>query len=231
MLFLTVPTAGDRRDLLHNLVVNSGVPRENVIILATRPHVEVPPGVVLVEDFGSPNIQRWWLKGIEEAKARGAEYVAVVNDDVRIGPETLPTLAQALARSSGAIASPSRFPFRDGLHTRPLIPYEPRLWGSLWVLRIASGLLPDPRYVWWYGDNDLDIRARTRHGGVVLAPVEFEHLHPGEGTERNPELTTQASLDSLTFEAQYARLLRVSRMYARWSRRLGLVKEAQHAST
>jgi len=171
--------------------------------------------VRVVEDFAEPNIQRWWLRGIELAEQLGATKIAVSNDDVSIDAETLPLLANALTETQAAIASPSRPPFRDGLHKRWLIPYEPRLWGSLWMLDVHSDLRPDTRYRWWYGDNDLDIRARRDYGGVVLAPVTFHHHHPGEGTSKSPQLEALTRLDAARFESQYARLLRRSRLVNR----------------
>lgn len=215
MLFMTVPTAGNRMHLLSALIDQSGLPRERIVVVATRPGVDLPEGAVIIEDFGPPNIQRWWNAGIEEARSRGATSAAVVNDDISIAPGTLPTLEQALLTTGAAIASPSRPEFRIGLHKRPLIPYEPRLWGSLWVLRLDSGLRPDPGYVWWYGDNDLDIRARRDHGGIVLVDVEYQHLHPGEGTAASEELRAQTDIDARRFQTQYARLLWLSRMFNR----------------
>ena len=221
MLFMTVPTAGSHPELLRDLIRNCGLPLSQVIVVKTRPGVDLPRGVISVEDLEAPNIQRWWRRGIDEAERLGATTVAVVNDDIRLTPSTLTKLAGELARTGAAIASPSRSPFKNGLHKRPLIPYEPRLWGSLWVLRLASGIRPDERYVWWYGDNDLDIRARRDNGGVVLADVEYEHLHPGEGTAKSVELQAQSDRDAQTFEQQYARLLRMSRFVTRWKQRLG----------
>jgi len=214
---MTVPTAGNRPQLLTALIDQCGLPRENIVIIATRPIVDLPEGTVTIEDFGPPNIQRWWNAGIEEARLRGATSVAVVNDDISMNPGTLAALERALLTTGAAIASPSRPEFRTGLHKRPLVPYEPRLWGSLWVLRLNSGLRPDPGYVWWYGDNDLDIRARRDHGGVVLVDVEYQHLHPGEGTAASKELRAQTDVDARRFETQYARLLRLSRMLSRFS--------------
>jgi len=199
--------------LLSSLIDQCGLHREHIVIVATRPGVDLPEGTIVIEDFGPPNIQRWWNAGIEEARSRGAASVAVVNDDISMSPRTLPALEQALRMTGAAIASPSRPEFRTGLHKRPLIPYEPRLWGSLWVLRLNSGLRPDPGYVWWYGDNDLDIRARRDHGGVVLVDVEYQHLHPGEGTAASKDLRAQTDIDARRFETQYARLLWLSRMF------------------
>lgn len=230
MLFMTVPTAGSRQELLTALIRDCGLPLDHIVVVATRPGVSIPDGVVVVEDFDAPNIQRWWTEGIAEAERRGATAVAVVNDDIRVTADTLPTLAEALRETGAAIASPSRAPFPDGLHKRPLVPYEPRLWGSLWVLRVDSGLRPDQRYVWWYGDNDLDIRARRAHGGVVLRHVEYEHLHPSEGTSSNAALVAQTDRDAQTFEHDYARLLRISRFLVRWRRRLGIGRRGEHGT-
>ena len=215
VLFMTVPTAGNRDALLQQLVNDSGLPADHIIIIATKEGVVTPPGTQCVEDLGEPNIQRWWSRGIEEAALRGATHVAVVNDDVSIDSRTLSELSQELHRTGAAIASPSRQPFKDGLHNGRLVPYEPRLWGSLWVLNLDSGLRPDTRYRWWYGDNDLDIRARKYHGGVVLKQVTFQHHHPGEGTGQSPELAALTQLDAITFETQYAQLLRRSRLLNR----------------
>lgn len=229
MLFMTIPTAGARQELLSALIQDCGLPLDHIVIVATKPNVELPDGVVVLEDFDTANIQRWWASGIEEAQRRGATAVAVLNDDIRVGHGSLASLHEALMSTGAAIASPSRPPFKNGVHRRPLAPYEPRLWGSLWVVRVDSGLRPDPRYVWWYGDNDLDIRARRDHGGVVLCDVEYEHLHPSEGTSSNPALVAQTDIDAQTFEAQYARLLRLSRLIRRWQSRFGQRGGKHHA--
>ncbi len=222
MLFLTIPTAGDRTQLLTDLIEGSGLPRDQVIVVATRPGVVVPGGVTIVEDLAPPNIQRWWTRGIDEAVRRGATVVAVSNDDVRLSQDTLAGLAEALRSTGAAIASPARPEFPLGLHRGRLVPYAPRLWGSLWALRVDSGLRPDPRYVWWYGDNDLDIRARRDHGGVVLVDVPYEHIHPSVSTSQNPHLAEQTDRDAQTFEEQYASLLRSSRRRNRWRARWGI---------
>lgn len=211
MLFMTVPTAGTRRELLEGLIADCGLPREQIVIVATKPSLDLPAGVNVVEDLGPLNIQRWWALGIDECARRGATAVAVLNDDIRLNFDTLPTLYRELVETGATIASPMRPGIRPGVHKRPLVPYEPRIWGSLWVLDISSGLRPDPRYRWWYGDNDLDIRARTHHNGVLLHDVYYEHVHPSTATFENPDLVAISDEDAQTFERQYARLLRRSR--------------------
>jgi len=224
---MTVPTEASRPELLASLIDNCGLPHECIVIVATMPGLVFPAGVVVIEDFESPNIQRWWARGIAEAERRGATSVAVVNDDVRLVPSTLITLANELSQTGAAIASPSRLPFHDGVHMRLSLPYERRLSGCLWVLRLDSDLRPDQRYTWWYGDDDLDIRARRQFGGVVLAAVEFEHLHEGRATATSPVLQAMSAQDAQTFERQYARLLRMSRLIARRQRQRQTRKSTQ----
>jgi len=218
VLFLTLPTAGSHPDLLENLIQNSGLSRENVVIVVTKQGVNVPLGVTVMEDFGPPNIQRWWNVGIDECLRRGATQVAVLNDDISLNEHSIPALGAALVETGAAIASPSRPPTPDGLYKKSLIPYSPRLWGCFWVLDAKSTLRPDEKYVWWYGDSDLDIRARRDFGGVINVNVYFEHHFPGEGTGANPKLQEQSDRDAVTFQQEYARLLTLTRYVNRVKR-------------
>ena len=220
MLFLTIPTAGNRTELLNRLIADCGLPLSRIILVATRPNLQFPNGVQVVEDLGPPNIQRWWALGIAAAEDRGATAVAVLNDDVRISNTTLPTLHEAMKATGAAIACPSRPGIRDGLHRRPLVPYEPRIWGSIWLLDLSTDLRPDPRYQWWYGDNDLDIRARKHHGGVVLASVDYEHIHPTEATFSSPDLIALVDQDTVRYENQYRRILNLTRRINRLRRKV-----------
>ena len=213
MLFMTVPTAGSHPELLEQLIFNCGLPPEQIIIIATKPNLSLPEGVICIEDFGSLNIQRWWNTGINEASKRGATTVAILNDDMWVAPETLFELRDELIRTGAAIASPHREGERIGLNKGRLVPYTPKIWGCLWLLNLSSGLRPNEDYVWWFGDNDLDIRARRDFGGVVTKKVEYQHLHPGEGTGGSNKLSAQIELDALTYQRDYARLLTLTRWY------------------
>ena len=218
-IYLTVPTAGRHPELLHELITSCGLPLSHIVIVETKPDLLSLPGVITLQDFGSPNIQRWWNLGIEESIRRGAKAVAVLNDDIRVNEDTLPRLYKELVRTKAAIASPSRAGFANKRYTRPLAPYSPHIWGCLWMLDAQINLRPDERYEWWYGDEDLDIRARKYFNGVVNVDVYYEHYYPGEGTSQNPVLQALAEKDALTYQQDHARLLTISR----WMRKLPLV--------
>jgi len=94
MLFMTVPTAGQHAQLLVDLVNSCGLPPQQVVIVATKPDLSLPAGVVIVEDLGPLNIQRWWNVGIEEAQRRGAGVGAGLHDDVRIAIQREKTMKE-----------------------------------------------------------------------------------------------------------------------------------------
>jgi len=210
---MTIPTAGKHPELLDELIESCGLPLEQVVIVETKPGVVLPPGVIRIQDFGPPNIQRWWNIGIEASVKAGANAVAVLNDDIRINGETLFKLFGELKNTGATIASPSRPKIANKRHTRPLVPYTPRIWGCLWMLDTGSDLRPDERYVWWYGDEDLDIRSRKNFNGVVNVDVYYEHYFAGEGTSQNPELQALTEIDAMTFQRDHARLLTLSTWY------------------
>ena len=222
LLFITVPTLGSHPEMLEALAQSSGVPRERIVVVATGPNVKAPEGTVVVEDFGSLNIQRWWNRGIEESIRRGATAVAVLNDDVRVGPNALGELHEALVQSGATVASPTRPGEPSKLNRGRLIPYSPKIWGCLWVVDAKSGLRPDERYEWWYGDHDLDIRARRDFKGIVTVEVEYEHVHSGEATGSSNEFADIIKRDEWTYQSDYARLQTLDRWAKRflptWSR-------------
>ena len=182
-LRVTIPTAG--RDTLAGAIETCGVDRDRIVIVATAGSVDAP-GCHVVEDFGEINIHRWWNAGIDYAQAHGATHVAVLNDDVHLGEGALSQLLDGIG--TAAIATPGI----AGHVTDPDRDRRRTIDGACWVLDLESGLRPDEGYRWWYGDDDLDYRARRDHGGVIALLVQWEHLHP------NQQTSTRADLQALT---------------------------------
>lgn len=193
-IYATVPTRGDHLDLLANLVSNSQLPLENFIVVRTAECL-TPPGVSVVDVFDTLNIQRWWNAGIQSAELAGANFIAVLNDDITIAPGTIQRMVEA-ARTTGATivtsgitprVFKSRFPIRKVLD------------GSIWLLDLKSDLRPDERFRWWFGDSDLDIRARRDHHGISVVPLDYEHLHAGVRTSQSVELLELTVSDRAEF--------------------------------
>lgn len=55
-MLLTLPTARSHPKLMHSLIRDSDPPMENTHVVVTRKGVELPPGVVAIEDLDAPNI-------------------------------------------------------------------------------------------------------------------------------------------------------------------------------
>jgi GT2 family glycosyltransferase len=185
-LWLTIPTGG-RDQYLEDIVDNSGIPRERIVIVNTDAN-KLLEGVHNLWDFDEVNIHRWWNKGINFAKERGAKYVAVLNDDLALEDNPLNTIANAMEETKSAIG----FSY----------PHTGHICGYCYILNVETGLMPDESYRWWFGDNDLYLRAK-KFGGSVGVLAKVRHLHGNELTSINHKLLAQTEEDKKLF---YSRL-------------------------
>jgi hypothetical protein len=141
----------------------------------------------------------------EQAHRRGltAWDVAVINDDAVI-PEGWYDVCTAAMRQHGAAAACSD---PHGRLTAPLLKTTPdrdaftRLCGWAFVLRGESGLRFDERFRWWFGDTDVDWRARAAGGMVIVPGYPVGNLRANSTTVG--ELAEQAGRDRATFAAKH----------------------------
>jgi len=197
-MWVTIPTAG--RDTLTDCIESCGVPRERIIVALTRPNLTAPQGCQTITDLGPINIHRWWNQGIHHAVAQGARHVAVLNDDVLMKPDSLATLLDGMNGATLASPGARRPGTQAALHTNPSKHAPMVIDGSCWIINTTHGLRADEGYRWWFGDNDLDLRARRDHHGVWIDPVPMTHLHPTEATRASEQLTTLAKADQIRWE-------------------------------
>jgi len=172
---------------------------EQVVIVKTAPDIATPAHTLSIEDLGPRNIHRWWNQGIELACKSGATSVAVLNDDVKISRTALQEMSRLLHDTGATLATPgSEF----ALFQRQR-PQMRRLYGFAWMLNPKHELRPDENFHWYFGDDDLEIRARRRFNGLVTVPVEFEHLYPGYSTVSSREVTQEVKRDEALFRQKY----------------------------
>ena len=192
---LVVPTRGDHMDLLHGLLLTAGLPPERVAVVNTAGRDLGPLPATVIDDDGPVNIHRWWNAGIDLLAERGCTRVAVLNDDLLIGPDSLPRLVRGLG--SATLAVPE---------------VEHNAFGHMWVLNVGHGVRPDESYRWWCGDLQLWADAE-QSGGVVTVPgVWSAHLHANEATDASPELTTLAAADNALYDQRHPAGSRWERM-------------------
>lgn len=154
---------------------------------------------------GEPvNLSKIWNIGLDRVAAaeqdNGEEYVvAVFNDDL-----TLPkNIVQALAAAIMANDAAASFVAPHGIIPKR-VDTDPwhlgnRMVGYAFALRGSAGLRADEDFLWWWGDSDLDLRARQAGGVVGIEAPDLTHHDPNGFTNRNPGLYEQAGKDRETF--------------------------------
>ncbi len=186
-VWLIVPTRGDHPDLLAGIVADCGLPRSQVVVIATAPGIDLPAGVRFLYDLAPVNIQRWWNEGIRLAAGGGASHVLVVNDDITLTRDTVPTMLGELA-GSGA----------DVCWAHPTA-----MTGWCWLLDLSSDVRPDESYRWWYGDDDLAAQCAASGRPSVGVEAGVIHRHGNETTQASPGLQALALADLRTYRRKW----------------------------
>lgn len=151
---------------------------------STPPLKPKAPGSIvhlMYDDEQPPNLSRLWNVGLDEARrmveawdlldADGAYDVAVFNDDAVPPPGWWDAVSGAMRRYGAAAgcSDPHGLDWADRVKVDADPDIMTRMTGWAFMLRGELGLRADERYRWWWGDTDLDWRAR-RAGGMVVVP-------------------------------------------------------------
>lgn len=165
---------------------------------------------IIRDDAEPPNISRWWNRGLDAVHTVqqwiDQEYiVAVLNDDLVLPPRFVSRLADAIVNHDAAAAYPDQHGFaRDYKHeyAGPISLFR-RMTGYAFALRGSANFRADEMLQWWYGDDDLDWRAREAGGSVLVGGLKVEHLSPNSTTVG--KLAEQAGRDRQTFINKWGR--------------------------
>jgi len=182
--WLVVPTLGNRDGSLVPLLRDAGMP--SVVIVTGKSGLSqyVLDGgarAALRDISGTPNIHRWWNRGIDHAVRHGADVVVVCNDDVQAAPGALLELAAHI--EAGEPHSPMLVWPDDPAHAAPRVSAITGYCFALDPVRIR----PDESFAWWYGDNDLELRARAMrpdYGVQAVSVPGITHLRTGTTYDR-----------------------------------------------
>jgi hypothetical protein len=191
-VWLTIPT-GKPRGYLQNIIKDSQIPLDQIVIVHT---IESEPieGVRNVWDLDPPNIQRWWNRGIDIARANGGDYIAVLNDDLLLENNPINTIAQAMKDNDAIIGYPHPHSGNGLTHVA----------GYCWVLDLKSGLRTDETLRWYFGDDDMLLQA-IAIGKVINVPAVVHHLHGVEKTNSSKYLITLAKIDQVYFKEKWGK--------------------------
>lgn len=153
-----------------------------------------PAGLkLMVFDATDANIHEMWNRGLALALANAQPCnVAILNNDLKIGPEFLSGLARALRHDPlAAVVSPN-YDGRDaqGADVQKVTDicagrYDSTggVAGFAMMLKGEGGYRFPEQLAWWYGDNDLmcSAAAAGMHGLIALG-VTCEHVGGGSQT-------------------------------------------------
>jgi hypothetical protein len=161
--------------------------------------------VVRVVDCEGWNIHRMWNHGVELARkrARGDDFnVAILNNDLRLGPHFIKRQATALRADPMLWAVCPNYDGRKGSGVDYVVgTYPLRMSGFAFMLKGEAvhpdALAPfDEEFGWWYGDTDfaINIMVKGYKVGMVFG-CSVEHLDGGSQTaDESPE--RQAIIDA-----------------------------------
>lgn len=174
---------------------------EHIILIAHNFPIE-PEGRLEVIPYtdSPPNISTMWNLGIKRAEELGATRIAVLNDDAIVYNGWFDSIERAMIKT-GAAAGWSAGEHHGHLLYTKAEPTMRRMSGYAFV--INAGLRADEQFQWWYGDNDLEWRAREA-GGVVQVGGSIEHRHPNASTIG--ELARIAGEDKKRFKKKWGTL-------------------------
>lgn len=213
-----IPTR-DRHDLLADCISSIVDQVDSVLIIdnLSDPPIDPQPwhgkvGVISVP-IDPPNISTLWNVGLSLADAQahragaGQWDIAVLNSDVTVPPGWVERLSAAMRTSTAVLAYPDQHGgTRQILHMDPEpIDLRQRITGYAYLLRGETGLRLDEELAWWYGDDDLDWRAREQGGALLVPGLAVEHRCPNGSMYERPELGEQAGRDRETFQRKWGR--------------------------
>jgi hypothetical protein len=212
---VAVIPARDRHDLLTECVGSVVDQVDTVFVIDNQsdPPIDVEQWYGRVRavraPLDPPNISTLWNIGLALADAsRGSADrwdIAVLNSDVTVPPGWIDGLSTAMRSGPAVLAYPDQHGGRRQiLHTKAEpVDLRTRITGYAYLLRGEAGLRLDEDLAWWYGDDDLDWRAREQGGALLVPGLAVEHRCPNVSTNERPELRQQAARDRETFRAKW----------------------------
>ena len=221
-LYAIIPCL-NRHGMLSDLLNSIDFDPDYVVIVDTgsSPKLEVlfsGNAIILNEPLDSErNVQKWFnlaLNKIDELALERSEKeydVAVLNSDLIVEKQVLLQLQVALRFSDSIISHPDysgELGAGEVSVNKTIGPVSARyrMTGCCFVLRGDSGIRFDEEFQWWFGDDDIEWRARVLGGVARVGKLEFIHLDPSGSMRDMPELNEKARQDQDLFISKWGSL-------------------------
>ena len=174
-----------------------------------------PPGRHTVYRRPGATLTGMWNEAWALACVTGADYCAVLNNDITVEPDFLTRLADILdSRPDLWIAAPDPTDTRGPGLVRDVtgggVGPDGGMPGWAFMVRCEAhehGLdrLADPQFRWWYGDDDLAATVEQLGGRVGVVRGLFCEHKTSTTWNAHPELHRTAVEDGLKFKAKWGR--------------------------
>jgi hypothetical protein len=186
-VWIVVPV-GAREKYLNELLDNLDEYAGRIIFINNSIGYTEFDGVVHIEDFGDINISRWWNTGINTAQKMGAEYVAVINDDISFDPSLISDMVYAMKKGDYEVSSAM-----GNL-------------GVFWIIRASSSIRADENLRWWCGDGDIFRKAKIRGKLINIDTNKLNHLEHNLQTSESEFLKNLGNEDLKRYRAKLEKL-------------------------
>lgn len=155
-----------------------------VILVYTQPDLPRIKDVLIVDDY-TRNIQHWWNSGLMFAD----EKALILNDDIKATSEDLIDMLDQLEDSDLVYTGG-----RPHDHASPM---------SGWAFGLRPDVLrPDNAFQWWYGEDDIYLRAQKHGLRITEVPTNIQHF-PSEKMFPDDELEAAVIEDKMLFERRW----------------------------
>ena len=165
-------------------VLDNGSSQETAAFLA---RCDGQAGVEVIDAAGWP-LHDMWQEGVDRARARSATCdVAILNNDLRLGPRFLASLSASLRSDPALWAVSPRYDDRriKGIEYVSGTFKDRGLAGFAYMVRgeAFDHVAFDRRFHWWYGDDDLVAQIEARGRKVAITGATWvEHVDGGSQT-------------------------------------------------
>jgi glycosyltransferase involved in cell wall biosynthesis len=211
MQFRAVIPTYNRPDELLNLVKQLHDQNVDDILVISNDGKGLAPGITaschtFYDHDQSPHIYAMWNFGLAYWFRKGA--VAILNDDVVLPDNFVARMWQEMDEHNPTIVFPNQHGHQN--HVRRFAPgptnLTERISGYAFVVNADHGITCDERFKWWYGDDDLDWRARSDYNGTLqVQDVTVQHLYPNQSTVSSLKRQDQAGRDRETFVKKWGK--------------------------
>jgi hypothetical protein len=186
-IWVVVPV-GSRHKYLDQLIDILSEYKERIVFVNNHKPYPVFDGVHHIEDFEEINIHRWWNKGIEFAKSNGAEYVAVINDDIVFDSSLINDMVNAMVKGDYEVSSAM-----GNL-------------GVFWIIKTSSPIRADESLRWWCGDGDIFREAKIKGKLLNYETNKLYHLEHNVQTSSDEMLRKLGQEDLKKYREKLERL-------------------------